>query len=365
MNKKYIISGIGVGDTGTSKFLEKLLEYNKSYTVITPGKHVKVKTLLKKREFFRLAGGLIYYVLNMVLFKCRCFVIKNSEVILLHPQTIGLKTTIRLVNCNAKIKYYVLDNFLFCKQSYNFNKNTRGECIKCIHDTADKECFSFPVRYSNKTYNAFRNCVIYSEKIEFYFQNSNHLLLHKKISSALPATVIGLETSELEASEITPIESRGNYIVFHGDLIDAKGFDLLNMLIAGLPEILFIIPDIDERLSGFDNVKMECARWDTGLSEQVKNAKLVLCLSSWSAPIETALTKSIRSNGVVVTGDVEYGFSAEFTDAALLKISLDDEIVSLSKVRRLFESQTMQRAAIINANAQLVTLNKESIYKML
>ena len=365
MNKKYIISGVGVGDTGTSKFLEKLLEYNKSYTVITPGKHVKLKTFFKKREFFRLLVGIIYYAFNLGLFKCRCFVIKNSEVILIHPQTIGINTTIRLVNRNTKIKYYVLDNFLFCKQSYNFNKKTRGECIKCIQDTADNECVSFPVRYSDKIHNAFRHILTHSKKIEFYYQNRNHLLLHKQISSALHGRVIGLETSELQTSDIIPIESRGNYIVFHGDLIDAKGFNLLTMLITGLPEILFIIPDVDERLAGFDNVKMERARWHAGLSERVKNAKLVLCLSSWSAPIETALTKSIRSNGVVVTGDVEYGFSAEFTEQALIKVSLANEIVSLSKVKRLFESQEMQRNACINSNEELSALNKASIYKIL
>lgn len=365
MRNKFIISGIGIGDTGASKFLEKLIEDSQEYTVITPGPHRKLKTLLRNRKLLEFFAGAFTYTFGMMIFRLRSSIIRNSEVILLHPQSIGLRTTTRLIASNDVIKYYVLDNFLFCKQSYNYNRATQKECIKCIYDNADRDCVSFPVRYSDSEYQRFRRIVRSADNVRFFFQNENHKQLHSKIINHSNAAVIGLETSDFAALSLIAVEDREDYAIFHGDLTEAKGFNLLMLLVSGLPDIKFVVPAMDKRLERFENVTMIDMRWNSGLAQYVRSARLVLCLSCWSAPIEAALAKSIRTNGVVVVADVIHGFSAEFSDDALLKLSEDDLESSLCDFQDLFHSRDLQRRAIAQANKQLDLLNIEMVRQIL
>ena len=365
MRKKYIISGIGIGDSGTSKFLEKLLAYNCNYIVVTPGRHLKLKTLLKRKAFGKFFIGLLYYIANLTSFRIRCFFIRYSEIILIHPQSIGLRTSMRLVKRNKLIKYFVLDSFLFCKQSYNYNYLVGGECIKCISEKPDPHCKSFPLQCSDKLHKRFRLSVTGSSNVEFFFQNENHRKLHQQVINKKPSSVIGLETSDEFFGDLVPLGARQNYIIYHGDLMNAKGRELLAMLVAGLPDIRFVVPGNDHLFGLSPNVEMHDVRWQTGLKELVQNATVVLCLSTWSAPIETALTKSIRSNGVVVVADLEYAFCSEFCDRALLRISMLNPIKSCRDVRRLYDSRELQTEAIEQSNSQLSILNYQSINTLL
>ena len=365
MTDKYIVSGIGTGDTGTSKFLEKLVEYNSDHIVLTPGRHVKLKSLFRKRDTVKFFVGVLYYVFHLIAFKVRCLLIADSEVILLHPQSIGLRSSMWLIRRNRKIKYYVLDGFLFCKQSYNYNSFEGGECTKCVYGKPDAHCKSFPVHCTDELHRKFRLCALSSSNVEFYFQNENHRKLHIPLMLERHSKVVGLETSDEFNGDLVPVANRGDYIVFHGDLVDAKGSKLLDMLIKGLPDIKFIVPCVDSNLERFPNVEMRDARWNTGLLDLVQNAAVVLCLSSWSAPIEGALTKSIRANGVVVVADVKHAFSSEFCDKAVLKISEVSPRKSCHDVQQLFKSYELQQQFMAESNRQLDALNLSSISQLL
>jgi hypothetical protein len=73
--------------------------------------------------------------------------------------------------------------------------------------------------------------------------------------------------------------------------------------------------------------------WYTGLKESAMNARIVLVPSLWSAPIESALVKSIMLLRAVCVVDVDTAFSSEIDNKIIIKLSnnIDESSLQLRK----------------------------------
>ena len=108
-------------------------------------------------------------------------------------------------------------------------------------------------------------------------------------------------------------------IVFHGKSILAKGLLYIIKLAEFLPEKSFLIPDDKENVLKVinsiknlpKNITFQKMDWETGLREHIISARLVINPSIWSAPIETALIRSMTLNQNVATVKTVYGYEKE------------------------------------------------------
>jgi hypothetical protein len=66
---------------------------------------------------------------------------KINNLILFHPQSIGFAFSSKLINESKKIIFFINDNIIFCKKSYNVRNNK--ECFNCLHNYKPyKDCIN-------------------------------------------------------------------------------------------------------------------------------------------------------------------------------------------------------------------------------
>lgn len=345
--KKYLISGIGPGPTGVGRLMNQLLIEADKYEYISLYKFANkpIRKLLKERKFLFLIIELFMRTIKNTRFNFLISPIKNSEVILIHPQSIGINNFKKLVNNNTIVKWYVMDNSFFCMKSYNY---LDGECLKCLEnfDDIDSSCKPYPNLYTENEYIQFMKFLKSNIKnIKVYAQSDSHKeLLQKFYGQDIDITVVGMNTGEFDFSQISIKEinhSKNNTIVFHNYLVDAKGFSFAYDLAQNLPQYKFIFPS--KKPTKIKNVPKHInfldISWDSGLREIVEQARLVLCLSMWSSPIEGALVKSIYCNGNVAIMDNQFGFSTEVPDNIILKLDHDIN-VAVKQTRDFMNTNT-------------------------
>lgn len=327
--KKYLISGIGPGPTGVGRLMSKLVIHSSKFDYINIYKFANksLRQLYREKKYFQLFLELFFRNAKGLYFKIMIQDIKNSEVILIHPQSIGIHNFKKLAISNHIVKLYIMDNSFFCMKSYNY---LNGECLKCLNnlDDYDSTCHPYPNPYNQKEYNEFLHFLKNNiNKFNLFAQSESHKnLLHKFYGNDIEISVIGMDTGEFtfdtDAQRRTH-KSNKKTIVFHNNLIDAKGFKFAYQLAEKLENYYFIFPSKKppEIQSVPKHIKFIDIRWDNGLKEMVLNADLILCLSMWSAPIEGALVKSIYYNGNVAVMNNLFGFSMEIPDDVVLKLS--------------------------------------------
>ena len=140
---KYIVSGLSPGKGGVPKLLEYLhVNSSENFKLITPPNlYIKNKYL---NHFIQ--WGILK------IFRIRLFFLYEKTVILIHFQSIGLKTSKYLIRNNQSF-LYLIDNTFFCLKSYN-NRNY-NECLDCINDYSSSiknNCSSFHFKYSVSKY---------------------------------------------------------------------------------------------------------------------------------------------------------------------------------------------------------------------
>jgi len=322
--KKYLISGIPPSHGGVGYLMYELesLAIKNGYEVIYPiHTNESIRQKLFNPIFIIKEVSKRFYSKLKYLKKIKKII--NSEVILIHPQTIGYKQFINLINLNKKIKVYVMDNSFFCIKSYNVLNGS--ECLKCLNnlDSCDKYCKPFPSKYEkqeNLTY--LKKYKKDSKKVSFYAQNTSQAKLIKKhFGNDTDVKVVGMKTGEKFESIVTNDEHKEYDIVFHGSNHEAKGIDYVIELAKLLPNLSLYIPSKLDNENLPKNITHENITWSTGLREIIVNAKLILNPSIWSAPVEGALLKSIYYNGNVAGVTTEYGFINDIPDNVLLKLS--------------------------------------------
>jgi len=343
--KKYVISGIGPGSCGVGRLMNSFKPRYKllGYKVIHKRNQNSLKEFLNQNKYFSFLKEIFLRKIFNWIFLVRLHQINGCEIILIHPQTVGYKASIRLIKKNL-VTLYVMDNSFFCIQSYNYNSNTKMECLKCISKIdPDKECNSYP-QFGNKK-EAIEYLLMlkkYSEKITFYSQNKIQKdLLEMHFGNKINIKIIGMSQSNITLHKNINLENRiFSYkkfdIVYHGSLHPAKGIYYFINLAKYLPELSFLVPEEFDKLKAIFNNNLPkniyCFKmtWETGLKEFVVNAKLVVNPSLWSAPIEGALIKSAEHNDNVATVISKFGFEAEFKGIKN-HLRLDNDVLIASR----------------------------------
>ena len=110
---KYLISGIGPSKGGTGRLISYIIPIAKKYNyeiVIKPAlNRESITYLLKKRKYLRIIIEVLFRTLIRLKFIYKIYSIKNSNVILFHPQILGYSIFFRIVKKNKIVKNFILE----------------------------------------------------------------------------------------------------------------------------------------------------------------------------------------------------------------------------------------------------------------
>lgn len=380
MSKKFLISGVGPGPAGVGRVVEYLILNSNNLGFIFPpmGRSISVKKGLLSFKFKNIVCFFIDFVkfhITKSSFNLKMRILKNKDVILLHPQTIGYKNVKRLILRN-NVSIYVMDNSFFCIKSYNYLNSSEKACMLCLEmsyrNAHKNSCVSFPVDYDYEEYFSFVTFLkTHIQSINFIVQNQGQLdLLKKQFGNEISYIEIGLLTSDMfEEQNLPLINTKKKYdFVFHGDNTLAKGSKYIFEIAKRLPEFSFLFPfnkNVEEDLENVDFIKME---WTTGLKEYVLSSKLTLCPSIWSAPIEGSVVKTLNLGVALGVFDSEYSFSKEIPNHSVLRLSgyLENDIKLLKEFILLENYREMRDngKSYIDKKIQEMILNFEKIFKL-
>ena len=104
---------------------------NDDYTFIYRRNAISIRELKAKKKYFNFLLEILKRNLDNLIFYLKVIVIKDSKILLLHPQTIGFKLFFK-INKRNKIYYYIMDNSFFCVRSYNVHPVLGNECLQCF-----------------------------------------------------------------------------------------------------------------------------------------------------------------------------------------------------------------------------------------
>ena len=280
---------------------------------------------MEERKYLCVFRELISRFYSDVVFDFKIAKIKNSKVICLHPQTIGLFKFLRLAERN-EFYFYVMDNSFFCMMSYNYDEKNKGECLKCIDDAAqsDDRCYPFVTNETKGDYLKYQSQLKgISHNIHFLSQNVlQEKMLRRVFGKDIKCDVVGHDTGELE-DDNQDVSGQIVYdCVYHGGVHLAKGLEYFIRLAEEMPLYRFFVPagrkkcevEIGRAISAKNIQFYECS-WETGLRKAIGECKVVVNPSLWSAPIEGALLKSVAYGRIVATVSTEYGYENELSES--------------------------------------------------
>jgi hypothetical protein len=318
---KYLICAFPPTYGGVGRLLTALIpEYEADgYSFIGRRIPSRLKSFSRSRLYFILAGfEFVRQKLDKVLFFLRCLFVFDSDIVFLHPQSSGWWLLFRLARHN-RVNLYVMDNSFFCMMSYNAHPIHHHECLQCLKDfNPHPACRPYPGSHTiDRAKKNISNLKILSGKIRFLAQCESQVdLLKAHFGKTIDYEIIGLDTKEIEVGSLRLSEKQKNKqydVVYHAVASVPKGILYTLSLANLLPNYRFFIPasdkDVLER-SGKIPANVTCIdiSWETGLKEIVRNARVVLNTSVWSAPIEGALLKSAAYNSNVATVKSKFGF---------------------------------------------------------
>ncbi|MDC1270036.1 hypothetical protein N8Z71_06675, partial [Amylibacter sp.] len=328
MNKKVLISGIGQSDGGVGRLMQRLepAAKERGYRILSR-RMIPLSPLIRNKKYFTLFFELFLKSFSWLVFKFKALFVRGDTVLILHPQSIGYKTFMRLVKTNT-VYFYVMDNSFFCMMSYNYNKLNGGECLRCISNPRNSfpVCYSWPPLIRKKVaINYLEKLMLHSKSLVFLAQtHSQEKLLVEHFGDQINCRVVGMEPVDLSFTDIQSINLSGitrDYdLVYHGSIHPAKGIIYFLQISLLLPKLKIFIPmSLNAASSIFNdcvhlrNVTFRECTWETGLEDVVRKAKLVVNPSLWSAPIEGAFLKSLAYNGNVAVVHSKFGYSSENT----------------------------------------------------
>lgn len=390
--RNIILSGIDVNNGGVGRLLKELFKHcANDIEVITLEKRGvnsdNIRTRIK-RQLSRVPviDWLVRRIFYFMKFKRRSGKkiqkIKDSNVMLIHIQTVGLDNIKTLLNNNNKVSVYIMDNSFFCVRSYNYISAENDACSRCIgdHDYLSAfrySCKPFPVNYSlNKNVKFLKWLHVIAYDITFYVQtDTQERIIKKHYGNEMSVINIGMYTDEFYEDKIHRNASTIEYdFVYHGSLVSAKGVELVLQLARELKSYRFFFPySFDDvyrccRLKREDasNITFKDVIWETGLEEVVKNAAIILCPSLWSSPVEGALIKSIMYNGCVAVVNTSFSFIDEIPDDCLIKLEpeLDDKG---NRLKEYIINESMREKVKNMSQAWVTTYirKKNASYKLL
>lgn len=327
--KYYLISGIGPGHSGVGRLMAHLMARadNRGFQTIFRDDYELLREKLVQRHYFKVVYGLIRRYWLHVRFWLLVRFIKNANILFLHPQTAGMDSLFHLVKRN-RVFFYVMDSSFFCMRSYNIHPDTQHECFQCLKgaDLAHPSCKPFPVtRHRDKEIALLDKLRDIAGELIFLAQNQRQADLLHAVFGNVEIQIVGMDTGEVPSAskdKTSYSHALKQSVVFHGATVLAKGIAYFIGLAERLPEYCFVVPDSQinveqclERSIVAKNIEFRPCSWESGLSELVAEATVVINPSLWSAPIEGALVKSFAVNDHVATVATQYGYEGEIARA--------------------------------------------------
>lgn len=317
---KIVISGLPPGPGGVPRFLEYLQENN--FEIVYP--------LNNRMRLIRLV--------NKIIFTFRILLSSpKNKYIIMHHQSIPFLALIKILLFD-KFDYFAIDNSYFCISSYNYNYNNQNHtsCRKCLHKIQpDNECKVFPAKRP-KLLEVFALRLLRkklsqkSAKI-YTLSKTSSKLINTSIPTCGTVQTIGFTTNEL--IKLTEEDVGNNCttlgsIVFHGNLLEAKGVAYLLDLAHKLPEYEIIIPFSGE---SYENIKYIPCSWDTGLETLVRKSQFVAVPSLWDNTPEASSLKSLLMGKPLIYLPTEYSFETESNDVIGIPLtgSLDKDVAAI------------------------------------
>jgi len=343
-----VISGIPAGDSGTGRFVAHLQERmselvgNRIKLISRPERPAQwqIKLWVRNKAYQRAVSEVLRYMFLLGRFWLGIYLVwlrRNHTVILLHPQNLGYRLALRLIESRARPSLiYLLDNSFFCVVSYNHLKGESGSCLRCLEygfDQIEKNgCKPFPrldwtaVEFAPRLQN-----LVKAGQVNVAAQNMRQAeLAQKQFGLAALPRVIGLWTQDWDEvfSEKSWRLSNGTSaaytwdVLFHGHCLDAKGASWTALVAAQCPELRFMFPfPKPDWLGASANCSFVPCTWESGLRDQMEKSRFVIVPSLWSAPIEGALVKSIACAEAVAVVDNPTSFCDELPGRMVLKLS--------------------------------------------
>ena len=311
ITKALLISGLPPGSSGTGRFLEYFR-----------GEFFDIF------EFIHLGGPYDKEIRKKI------NLIKNRQILIVHPQSIGFKL-FRTIVLNNACFLYVMDNSFFCGASYNILSRENKPCFRCLKSRIHEEKENCTNLWNFKDFSDL------ADKIYFFAQNLNQRkLLVKKFGKKTKVKVTGLNVSDISEQLTIKFNERNHDIIYHGSENFAKGYDFAKKL--------------DEKLGG-EKIYFPASgeTWETGLKEKIINSKIVLNPSLWSSPVEGALLKSIKYNGCVSVANILTSFINEIPDDICLKLNPQSVTDSCKKLSHLLKNKERRQELRLKSKSWL------------
>ena len=266
-----------------------------------------------------------------------------DPLVLIHPQSIGFERTLQIIQKREKPTWlYLMDSSFFCVRSYNHVPGERKACLRCLTGRWDNmiahRCKPFP-RHSIKANLSFLRSLLdaaTSSKLKILVQSESQAdLARTHFGRQAEVRVVGMWAdfgdlvNGLSMGHGHPLSQTPFDVVFHGTDLPAKGFSWSMELARTCRGLSFLFPFAKPlrhlRSYNFSNCVFSPMTWESGLKEQVSQARITLVPSLWSAPIEGALIKSIVYSPRTAVVREPSAFSSEIPDDIVLKLSPDVE----------------------------------------
>jgi hypothetical protein len=356
-NKIIFISSIGPGNGGAGRFVSKLVsEVNNSpnkndikFLFLEKGIYAPRLAFLNKKYFltiFLIIKKFIRFLyFNISLFFC---LKKHSKVIFILPNLLKHRFFVKITKNSQQNYLYVLDNSFFCLKHYNKLSHENFPCLRCLDNIKSHLDFNCGLDERNKDlkYIEYLTKLNTEGKIKFLAQNLNQKKLLEKFFLDSETTVVGMIPHDF------PSEFPQNYssinsnqkifdIVYHGPDVDAKGISWVLELSQKLPQYSFLLPINCTGIpkDKYLNCTFNAVNWETGLEFHIRNAKIILVPSIWTAPIEGALIKSIIYGKIVATFSFPFAFSSELPPKLIITLEPDINL-SANIISKAIENDT-------------------------
>lgn len=318
MKTLYLVSGIGPDSSGTGRLLQHLAASVKS----VPGWRIRLisiarasvptKRLIRERRFTALLRE-SWRRLPNAFFWPRVYaaaLLTRAPLVLFHMQSLGTRRALRLLErWRGPRNLFVLDGGVYCIRSYNHVDGDLAPCTACVggdFSAIDRRaCTPFPLPDPD-----FRDFVAALPRLasdaglRLLTQSESQTRLLRGHFPPDSVRTVGLWTADwnslrtLLARAPAIIDGDPEFdadIVFHGNLLAAKGFDWSVEVARALPERRFLFPGPKPArvVDPPNNALFRPMTWEGGLADAVQRAPLTLVPSLWSASIEGALVKTI------------------------------------------------------------------------
>lgn len=345
-----VVSGIPAGDSGTGRFVSHLQERMTELAgvriklIARPDRLAlwQIRLWLRNKRFRQaLVEVLRYYLLISQFWLSLCNVwFKGDQVlILLHPQNLGYRIALRLIESRLRPPLiFLLDSSFFCIASYNHLKGENGSCLRCLErgfgQVEKNGCKPFPrLDWTAIEFAPRLQELIKAGRVNVAAQNLRQAeLAQRQFGLATLPRVVGLWTQDWddlfsEKTWLTPKVAPASYIwdvLFHGNCLDAKGASWVASVATQCPNLRFMFPfPRPDWFIAPTNCSFVPCTWEDGLYDKIKKSRFVIVPSLWSAPIEGALVKSIACAEAVAVVNNPTSFCDELPRDVVLKLSAE------------------------------------------